>query len=41
MAPFTELDKYGYSAKWCQLVKDNFPGKGSYQGDYFKFYGEL
>jgi ADP-ribose pyrophosphatase YjhB (NUDIX family) len=40
MVPFTELEKYGYSPKWCQLVKANFPGKGSYQGDYFKFYGE-
>ena len=41
MVPLTELEKYGYPPKWCQLVKANFPGKGSYQGDYFKFYGEI
>jgi len=40
MVPLTELEKYGYSPKWCQLVKDNFPERGSYKGNYFTFYGE-
>jgi ADP-ribose pyrophosphatase YjhB (NUDIX family) len=40
MIPIDEMTGYGFSEKYCQLVKDNFPGKGSYQGDYYTFYGE-
>jgi ADP-ribose pyrophosphatase YjhB (NUDIX family) len=40
MVPIIELNTYGYPLKWCELVKTNFPGKGSYKGDFFTFYGE-
>ena len=35
-----KLTDYGFSQKFYQLVKDNFPNRGSYQGDFHKFYGE-
>jgi len=40
MVPIEDMASYGFTPKYCQLVKDNFPGKGSYQGDYYTFYGE-
>jgi ADP-ribose pyrophosphatase YjhB (NUDIX family) len=40
MVPVDELPSYGFSPRYCQLLKDNFPGRGSYQGDYYTFYGE-
>ena len=40
LVPISELNIHGFSPKWCQLVKDNFPGKGSYKGDFFTFYEE-
>jgi ADP-ribose pyrophosphatase YjhB (NUDIX family) len=40
MIPVDELMKYGFSQTFYQLVKDNFPNRGSYQGDFHKFYGE-
>ena len=40
MVPIYELNIYGFSSKWCQLVKDNFPGRGGYKGNYQTFYGE-
>jgi ADP-ribose pyrophosphatase YjhB (NUDIX family) len=40
MVPLHELDKYGFSPVFCKLVKDNFPGRGSYKGDFRIFYGE-
>ena len=30
--PVNELEAYGFSAKFQQLVKDGFPNKGSYPG---------
>jgi len=40
MVPVDELTKYGFSQTFYKLVKENFPGRGSYQGDFHKFYGE-
>lgn len=40
MVPVAELGVYGFPERWQQLVKDNFPDKGSYKGDFFTFYGE-
>ena len=40
MIPIDELTKYGFSQKFYQLVKNNFPDRGTYQGDFHKFYGE-
>jgi mutator protein MutT len=40
MVPVEDLSSYGFPPKYCQLVKDNFPGRGSYKGDYHTFYGE-
>jgi mutator protein MutT len=40
MIPIDELTKYGFSQKFYQLVKKNFPNRGTYQGDFHKFYGE-
>ncbi len=40
MVPVAELTDYGFSSAFYRLVKDNFPGRGSYQGDFHKFYGE-
>lgn len=40
MVPVDELDEYGFSSVFCKLLKDNFPGRGSYKGDFRTFYGE-
>lgn len=40
MIPINEIPNYGFSQKFYQLVQDNFPNRGSYQGDFHKFYGE-
>lgn len=40
MVPVDELPDYGFSRKFCRLVNDNFPGRGTYQGDFHKFYDE-
>lgn len=40
MVPVDELPEYGFSRKFCKLVKDNFPGRGEYKGDFHKFYDE-
>ena len=40
MVSVSELTDYGFSSAFYRLVKDNFPGRGSYQGDFHKFYGE-
>jgi len=39
MVPVDELQAYGFSRKFQRLVKDNFPNRGTYQGDFHKFYG--
>ena len=41
MVPVEELTNYGFSPTFYRLIKDNFPKRGSYQGDFHKFYGEL
>jgi ADP-ribose pyrophosphatase YjhB (NUDIX family) len=40
MIPIDEITEYGFSSKFQQLVKADFPGRGSYKGDYHTFYGE-
>ena len=40
MIPIDKLPEYGFSQKFYRLVKDNFPDRGSYQGDFHTFYGE-
>jgi ADP-ribose pyrophosphatase YjhB (NUDIX family) len=40
MVKIDDLEQYGFSHVYCELVKDGFPGRGSYQGDYFSFYNE-
>lgn len=40
MIPVDKLTDYGFSPTFQQLVKEDFPGKGSYKGDYYSFYGE-
>jgi mutator protein MutT len=40
MVPLEELTRYGFSKKFYELVKMNFPGCGTYQGDFHKFYDE-
>lgn len=40
MIPIDELTKYGFSQKFYKLVKDDFPERGTYQGDFRTFYGE-
>jgi ADP-ribose pyrophosphatase YjhB (NUDIX family) len=41
MAPIEELTALGFTSKFYQLVKTGFPGRGSYQGDFYSFYGEV
>ena len=40
MVPVDDLPAYGFSRKFHQLVKDNFPGRGGYKGEFHKFYDE-
>ncbi len=40
MVPVDELDKYGFPPAFCNMVKDGFPGKGSYKGDFWDIYGD-
>jgi ADP-ribose pyrophosphatase YjhB (NUDIX family) len=39
MVPLDKLEDYGLTRKWAELVRAGFPERGSYQGDYVKFYG--
>jgi ADP-ribose pyrophosphatase YjhB (NUDIX family) len=39
MVPFDRLREYGFSSTFQELVKSNFPERGSYKGDFKKFYG--
>jgi mutator protein MutT len=39
MVPLDRLAEYGFTSKWHELAKSDFPGRGSYKGDYVKFYG--
>lgn len=40
MVPVEELTTYGFSPKFYELVKLDFPGRGSYKSDFHTFYGE-
>lgn len=40
MVNIDDLEQYGFSPVFYGLVKDGFPGGGSYQDDYFTFYQE-
>jgi len=40
MVPVSELTAYGYTQKFQDLVQANFPGRGSYKGDFHEFYDE-
>jgi ADP-ribose pyrophosphatase YjhB (NUDIX family) len=40
MVNIDDLEQYGFSPVFYGLVKDGFPGRGSYQGDFFAFYQE-
>lgn len=40
MVPVDEVTDLGFTPIFQKLIKDNFPGRGSYKGDYYKFYGE-
>ncbi|MFC1948535.1 NUDIX domain-containing protein [Chloroflexota bacterium] len=40
MVLINELGDYGFSPTFSELVKYGFPGRGSYQGDFFTFYDE-
>jgi ADP-ribose pyrophosphatase YjhB (NUDIX family) len=40
MVSINELEKYGFSVIFCALVRNNFPGRGSYKGDFHSVYGE-
>ena len=40
MVPIDEILEFGFSQNFYQLVKDNFPERGSYKGDFHTFYGE-
>lgn len=39
MVAVDDLPLYGFDAKFVNLVRAGFPGKGSYQGDFHKLYG--
>ena len=41
MVPVKELASWGFSKTFCKLVEDNFPGRGSYQGNFDTFFGEI
>lgn len=40
MVPIKELASCGFSTTFCRLVENDFPGRGSYQGNFDSFYGE-
>jgi mutator protein MutT len=41
MVDVDELTNYGFTPKFYQLVKADFPERGSYQGDFYNIFGEL
>ena len=34
-----DLPRYGFSDKLVRLIREGFPHKGTYQGDFHEFYG--
>jgi ADP-ribose pyrophosphatase YjhB (NUDIX family) len=41
MVPLDEITQLGFTSVFLEMIKDNFPGRGSYRGDYYTFYGEM
>ena len=41
MVPVEELTVYGFTDKFYELVKSDFPDRGSYKGNFFSVFGEL
>jgi ADP-ribose pyrophosphatase YjhB (NUDIX family) len=39
MVPLDQVEAYGMTSRWRQLAESDFPERGSYRGDYVKFYG--
>lgn len=39
MVPFDGLAAYGMGERFADLVRRGFPDKGTYQGDFHRFYG--
>ena len=39
MVPFDQLEARGFSGRFTRLVRDDFPGRGSYCGEFHAFYG--
>lgn len=39
MVPIKSLADYGFSGNLTEIILRGFPGKGSYQGDFHRFYG--
>ena len=39
MVSCDEMEKYGFASVFPRLVKDNFPGRGAYKGEFERFYG--
>jgi len=40
MVSVDDLPAYGFSGKFSRLVKDDFPGRGTYRGEFHTFYDE-
>jgi ADP-ribose pyrophosphatase YjhB (NUDIX family) len=40
MVPCTQLESYGFGATFGRMVREGFPDRGGYKGDFVKFYGE-
>jgi len=41
MVSIDRLQEYGFPVNFCQLAKSGFPERGSYKGEFEKFYGKL
>lgn len=39
LVSFDEIQDYGFSKKFLELLMNDFPQRGSYQGDFHTFYG--
>lgn len=39
LVSFDEIQDYGFSKKFLELLMNGFPQRGSYQGDFHTFYG--
>jgi mutator protein MutT len=41
MVSFDKLRECGFPEKMCRMIKENFPERGGYKGDFENFYGKL